>query len=304
VTAPPPAITADRPLAPLTSWKIGGPAAFFAEPADAPALAACLEVAEARRLPVLALGGGTNLLIADEGYPGLVVRCGARQWAIEDQAGEEARVRAGARAPFAALARALAQSGWAGLEWAEGIPGTVGGATVGNAGAYGGDLASICVECATWSKADGLRRRPAAALEFGYRRSLLSGQDPTGLFALETILLVRRDDTERLAARLRELGAHRRARTPVGLSCGSVFRNPPGDFAGRLIEACGLKGRRQGGAQISPQHANYILNTGQATARDVLALIDEARSRVRREHGIELELEVRTAGFAPGLSPA
>lgn len=292
-------IEEDRILAPLTSWRIGGPARYFAEPEDARTLEECVRFAIERGLPVLALGGGSNLLVADAGYPGLVLRVGERTWRME-AAGEEALLRAGARAPLATLARALAHDGWAGLEWAEGIPGTVGGAVVGNAGAYGGDFASVCHCVETWSIDRGWQERPAAALEFGYRRSRLSGQDPTHEFVLGPTVRLRRGDPEHLRARIREMAADRKARTPAGLSCGSVFRNPPGDAAGRLIEQAGLKGAVVGGAQISRQHANYILNTGGATAHDVRALIDRARHEVARQCGVELELEVRLVGFAGG----
>jgi UDP-N-acetylmuramate dehydrogenase len=284
-------------LAPLTSWRIGGPAAWLAEPADAADLAECLAFAEARGLPVLALGGGSTVLVADSGYPGLILRCGRRDCRLEPAGAELAQVTVGARATLAAVARELARAGWGGLEWAEGIPGTVGGAVVGNAGAYGGTIAEFCRSVTIWSREEGTRRLPSRDMAFSYRRSRLTGQDSTATFLLEAEFELRRDDRARLLERIKEIGAQRRARSPVGLSCGSVFRNPPGDSAGRLIEACGLRGATVGGAMISERHANYILNRGGATARDVLTLVDRAREEVRRASGIELELEVRLVGF-------
>lgn len=292
-----PPLDRDLPLAPLTSWRIGGPALYAAEPDSAVALAACARFAQAQRLPLFALGGGSNILFSDEGYAGLIIRPGTRTWKVVPR-GDEATVEAGARTPLATLARSLAAEGWAGLEWAEGIPGTVGGAVIGNAGAYGGEIAGVCLSVTAWSPGAGRREIEAAELRFAYRSSAFSGQDPTREFLLATTFRVGRDDPERLRARVREIATERKARTPAGRSCGSVFRNPPGEAAGRLIERAGLKGRAIGGAQISPQHANYILNTGGATAADVRALIDLARREVARQFGIELRLEVRLAGFA------
>lgn len=293
----------DRLLAPMTSWRIGGPARYFAEPTSSDELRACLEFALDRRLPVFALGGGTNLLVSDEGYPGLVLRYSDSVHAIEtDSTGRDQDVAlvVGARASLARTARRSAADGWAGLEWAEGIPGTVGGAVVGNAGAYGGETAQVVESVQAFSLEGGLVEHAAEQCGFAYRRSVF--QPPaapvlvTSTFIARVRFRLQRADPAGLLARVREISEQRRARTPAGLSCGSVFRNPPGDSAGRLIEHVGLKGTEHGGAQISPQHANYIVNRGGATAEDVRALIEEARGRVLRECGIELQLEVRLLG--------
>ena len=289
-------LSALHPLGSLTAWQIGGPAAQFAEPSTPTELRWCLQWAESNRLPVLALGGGSNLLIADAGYPGLVLRYVSRAYGIS-ASGPAAQVEVGAFAPLAGTARRLARQGWAGLEWAEGIPGTVGGAVVGNAGAYGGEIATALAEVETLSLAHGGRTIPGSDCAFGYRGSRFHGQDPTREFILSARFRLRKADPEELEERLDQIGRERRARTPVGRSCGSVFKNPPGDAAGRLIEAAGFKGIRQGAAQVSPKHANYILNLGGATARDVLSLIESIREKVRREFGVDLELEVQLIGF-------
>lgn len=284
-------------LAPMTSWRIGGPARAFAEPATPEKLIALRREAEKLGWPVFLIGGGSNILIADEGYSGLVIRYADRLHRI-DTRGSEARIWAGARMPLARLARESAQQGWAGLVWAEGIPGTIAGAIVGNAGAYGGDIASVLEEVEIVLPDGALETWPAARLAHGYRRSILKGQEPTGPVITGAVFRMVRDDPVRLNQEVQRIAAERRARTPVGASCGSVFRNPPGGpSAGRLLEEAGCKLMQCGGAVVSDIHANYIVNKGGATARDIISLIDEIRSRVRAASGIELDLEIQLVGF-------
>ena len=289
-------ITRDRPLAPLTGWKVGGPAAFFAEPADVAALAPCLAFATEHGLPVLALGGGTNLLVADAGFPGLVVRCGTRDWKVESGP-NGVLLQAGARAPLSAMARGTAVSGWAGIEWAEGIPGTIGGAVVGNAGAFGGEIAAVLRSAAIYSPATGELTLSPADLGFTYRGSALRDAPAGTWFLLAVELGLVERDAEELASKMRDYARRRRAHAPAGATCGSVFKNPPGDHAGRLIEAAGLKGAEEGAAVVSPIHANYVINRGGATAREILALVERIRRTVLGRFGVTLELEVRLAGF-------
>ena len=284
------------PLGPLTSWRIGGPCRCFCEPRTPEDLTEARRAAERLRLPVFLLGGGTNLLVADEGYPGLVIRCADRSRVVRER-GETASIRVGARAPLAALARQACRSGWAGLAWAEGIPGTVAGAVVGNAGAYGGTIAER-VERIELVQPDGTSESwGAERMAYGYRTSTLKGRDPAGPAVVAAWFRLERDDPARLEEEVRRIAALRRARTPIGASCGSVFRNPPGDTAGRLIDAAGLKGTRVGGAVVSSIHANYIVNEAGASARDVLRLIEQIRQRVREIHGIDLDLEIQLVGF-------
>jgi UDP-N-acetylmuramate dehydrogenase len=300
----------NEPLARYTSWKIGGPARYFAESATADELRAALAWARERGLPVHLLGGGTNTLVRDSGFPGLVLRYRAQGVRLEPR-GDEARAIVEAGALTAGLARRLARQGWAGLHWAEGLPGTVGGALYGNAGCYGGDIAGALVRA--WLLVDGaIDEWPAARMGYGYRTSVLKDRrwaaedggatthnrrpmtdhrPPPVVVAAEFALT--RADPEALAAEMARTAAARRSKTPAGQSCGSVFKNPPGDSAGRLIEAAGLKGRRIGGAEIAAKHGNYIVNRGGATSDDVLRLIDLVRGDVLRQFGVELELEVQ-----------
>ncbi|MBM3285802.1 MAG: UDP-N-acetylmuramate dehydrogenase [Candidatus Eisenbacteria bacterium] len=287
-------------LAPFTSWRIGGPCRALAEPATPEELTISRREAERLGWPVFLLGGGTNLLVADEGYPGLVVRYAARGRSLE-VIGDRAIVRAEARMPLAGLARETARSGWAGMEWAEGIPGTLAGAAVGNAGAYGGQMADVVVGVEVVLPDGKLETWPPGKMEYGYRRSALKGRDPAGPTVVAVQIELERDDPERLAAEIRRIAGERKSRTPAGASCGSVFRNPPGTSAGRLIDQAGCKGLRKGGAFVSDLHANYILNEGGARARDVLDLIDEVRRRVRGAFGISLELEIQLVGFGESV---
>jgi UDP-N-acetylmuramate dehydrogenase len=284
----------------MTSWQIGGPARAFAEPKTPEELIAVRSDADRRGWPVFLLGGGSNLLVSDEGYPGLVIRYRGRASAVEPE-GTRATVRAEARMPLARLARETARSGWAGLEWAEGIPGTVAGAVVGNAGAYGGEVAGV-LESLELVLPDGqVEIWQPDRMDYRYRDSILKGRDPSGPAVVAARFRLTRDDRGRLVAELERIATERKAKTPVGASCGSVFRNPPNDSAGRLIDQAGCKGLEVGPAIVSPLHANYIINRGGATARQVRELIEAVRSRVRDQFRVELELEIQLVG---GSEPA
>lgn len=285
-------------LAPMTSWRIGGACRAFAEPDSPDALRAVRAEAIRYGWPVFLLGGGSNLLFADSGYPGLVIRYRARSWKIEESDDGSAVLLVEPRTPLAGAARETARRGFAGLEWAEGIPGTVAGAIVGNAGAYGGEVSAVLL----WidlQHPDGTNERwPVARMGYAYRESSLKGLDPSGPAIVRAAFRLRRDDPARLEAELRRIAEERRNKTPTGASCGSVFRNPPERSAGRLIDEAGCKGLRRGAAVVSAAHANYIVNEGGASASDVLALIEEVRRRVRASSGISLELEIQLVGFA------
>lgn len=294
------AIASDRALAPLTSWQIGGPAAYFAEPSDPEALSDALRFAHERDLPVLALGGASNMLIADTGFPGLVIRYLDRSQILEEM-GSTAHLRAGAGVLFSRLARTMARAGWAGLEWAEGIPGTLGGAIAGNAGAFGSDVSSHLISVRVLGASGAVVDVPVVECGFAYRTSRFKKEGLSAGFILGGSLRLTREDPEVLRQRLKDIASTRRRNSPTGLSCGSVFKNPPGQAAGRLIEEAGLKGAEEGPAQVSPKHGNYIVNRGGASAEQILALIDRMRAAVRERTGIELELEVRLVGFETGL---
>ncbi|HWQ11778.1 MAG TPA: UDP-N-acetylmuramate dehydrogenase [Roseiflexaceae bacterium] len=314
------ALIEHEPLAKYTSWRIGGPARYLANVAGPAELRAALAWAGERGLPVFLLGGGTNVLVRDAGWPGLVVRYRAQELLVEPH-GERALARVGAGAPMAGTARRLARQGWAGLEWAEGLPGTIGGALFGNAGCYGGDIASV-LERAWLLVGDAEEEWPVERFGYGYRTSVLKptndqrpttnerqpaterGQDQPSFVARRSSLVAHpiiieaefrltRADPRELAERMERTAAERKRKTPWGSSCGSVFKNPPGDSAGRLIEAAGLKGARRGAAEIAQKHANYIVNLGGASSDDVLRLVELARETVLHRFGVELELEVQ-----------
>jgi UDP-N-acetylmuramate dehydrogenase len=299
----------DVPLSELTTWQIGGPARFVSRPRDNHQLRDDLMIARALALPLFVIGAGSNLLFPDAGYRGLLVRLPGGSPHIESvpsldplaaaAAPIEHRVRVTlpGGSSLAAGARMLAALGWAGLEWAEGIPGTVGGAVVNNAGAYGGDIARV-LEGVNMLTADGaIAFWPAERLQLAYRASILKGCEPTRRIILDARLLLAGAEVADLERRMNEIRALRTTRTPPGPSCGSVFRNPPAEAAGQLIAGLGLAGERRGEAQIATLHANYILNRGRARAADVLELIRHIRRRVREERGLALALEVQLVGF-------
>lgn len=293
-----------EPLARHTSWRIGGPARYYAEAGTVAAVQAALAWADARGIPVFVLGSGTNLLVRDGGYDGLVLRYVARGWQIVPHPdGATATLHIEAGAPMAGTARRVSAQGWAGLEWAEGLPGSLGGAVYGNAGCYGGDIAGMLAQ-AWLLVGEQVEQWQPAQLGFSYRSSSLKRwqEPPRRPLVLAADLRLQRGDAAALAARMAQIAATRKSKTPWGRSCGSVFKNPPpaadgtAASAGQLLDRAGLKGTRSGGAEISTVHANYIVNVGQATAADVLALIDLARRTVQHEFGIELELEVQVIG--------
>lgn len=283
-----------EPLAKYTSWRIGGPARYLANARSAEELREAAAWARERDLPLFLLGGGTNLLIPDSGFDGLVLRYRNHDLRIDAEAG---RVWLAAGAPMAGSVRRLAGLGWGGLEWAEGLPGTIGGAVFGNAGCYGSDVAASLARA--WLLIDGADQEWAPErLGYGYRTSALkqarSAQPPPPLTIVTgaEFRIVRADPAE-LAERMRQTAAERKRKTPVGSSCGSVFKNPAGRSAGQLIEAAGLKGARIGAAEVSQKHANYIVNLGGASSDDILRLVEHIQTQVLRAHGVELELEIQ-----------
>jgi len=296
-----------EPLGRYVAWRIGGPARYFATARTADELAELLRWGVERDLPIFVLGGGTNLLIGDAGFPGLAIRNRATTLHIE-QHGDSAVLHADSGAPMAGTARRMAGQGLGGLIWAEGLPGTVGGAVYGNAGCYGGDLAGVLLDATVVCPDGSVEQWDAERFHFAYRTSALKEQalsvaaaDPgatrmTYPIVLSARLRLQRDDPARLAAEMATIAATRRSKTPSGSSCGSSFKNPPGTTAGKLLDEAGLKGTRVGGAVVSTVHANYIVNDGGATAEDVLRLTDIMRERVLQECGVELELEVQLIG--------
>lgn len=279
-------ILAEAPLAPHTTWRIGGPAELLAEPADRDDLLVALAWARSSGLPWRILGNGSNLLVRDEGVRGLVVRT---RGALDQVAFEETLVRAGAGASFPAIANLAAARLLAGLEFGAGIPGTLGGALVMNAGWHEHEIAAVVREVELLDASGRVDRWPRERCEFGYRTSVFRGRRQVILGAV----LELRAGEAGVKARLDAYAASRRQTQPTELpSCGSVFLKPEGDFAGRLIEAAGLKGLRIGDVQVSPKHANFFVNLGRGTAADALALTEHVEREVERRFGVRLIREV------------
>ena len=279
------------PIGPLTTYRVGGPAALFLEARDESDLAAAREAVRAGGVPVLVVGKGSNLLVADAGFPGLAIVLGEAFAAVDV---DGTRVRAGGAMALPVLARRTAAAGLTGFEWAVGVPGSVGGAVRMNAGGHGSDMAA----CVTRARVVDLvgdvdSELDAAALRFGYRRSSITSSQ----VVVWADLALQRGDRERSEAEIAEIVRWRREHQPGGQNAGSVFTNPPGDSAGRLVDAAGLKGFRVGSAHVSVKHANFIQADEGGSADDVLALVREVQRRVEDRMGVRLEPELRLVGF-------
>jgi len=284
-------VLTQEPMARHTSFRIGGNAEILVSPASLEDLEAVLDLAYRRGVPYLVFGGGTNLLVRDGGIRGMAVKIGK---GLDGLRVLEDGLEAGAGRLLAHVARQAQEAGLGGLEFACGIPGTLGGAISMNAGAHSGNLSQVISKVQAVRPGGERQTLYPGDLKMGYRESVFSHTDWVCVTA--TLKLVPRPAEEIREVSRRYL-MERRNSQPWSLpSAGSVFKNPPGDSAGRLIESAGLKGRSLGGAQVSPVHANFIVNTGGATARDVLELVDEVRLAVQRVHGIWLELEIRVEG--------
>lgn len=290
-----PAVRAGVELARLTTYKLGGPARWFCEPASVEELRSVTRAARERGIETVVLGRGSNLVISDEGYPGLVIRLGAGFRQVELDR-EVRTVRAGAAVSLPVLARRMAAEAASGLEFYVGIPGSVGGAVRMNAGFFGRETCDVIRSASILDAVSGsVVERDAEQLGLGYRTSALGPDD----IVLEAAYAVRESDGEEIGALMREAIRWRRDHQPGGtLNAGSVFRNPPGDAAGRIIDALGLKGMRRGGARVSSKHANFFVVDRGGTARDVFGLVQDVRRLVRERTGIVLEPEVRFIGFS------
>jgi UDP-N-acetylmuramate dehydrogenase len=288
-------VRAREPLARHNSWRVGGPADWFVVAKTLEVFRRAVLVARAQRMPYLILGRGTNVLIADAGVRALVIAEACDEFRLMEH-GDSATLGAEAGASLPQLANALARRGWAGLEWAVGIPSAIGSAVVNNAGAHGACIADVLQRATILDEHGDERVLELDQMEYTYRHSRFKGEHLRGEVVLAAEFRLKRDTPEAVTARLRKFNEHRRATQPSDPSAGSVFQNPPGDYAGRLIDAAGLKGTQIGGARISPVHANFFVNTGAATAADLLALIRLAQAAVREKFGIELQPEIEFIG--------
>jgi UDP-N-acetylmuramate dehydrogenase len=286
----------DEPLARHTTFGIGGPADVYVTVRSADELARVAVSAWAADAPVFVLGSGSNILVGDGGIRGVVIDNQAKALAGPSERNGEWTVRVESGASFAALARQLARRGFGDIEWASGIPGSLGGAVVYNAGAYGGCLADV-LRGVTMLRRDGTRTAmPAGDLKLTYRNSIFTRGECDGCIVLDATLVVTPGEPDALLRRIDEIDSERLAAQPRGRTGGSTFKNPEGRHAWELIDAVGLRGHRIGDAQISEKHSNFFMNVGAARAADVFALMDEARRRVRERFAIELENEVALVG--------
>ncbi len=288
-------IKEDYPIAPMTSFRIGGPAALFLEPQSGPDLAVVSRAVAETGIPMTIIGKGSNILVSDAGFRGLVLRLGKGfRWAARDGL----VLTAGAAMPLPALAGVALSHGLSGLEFGIAIPGSLGGAVRMNAGAHGEQMEDVVREVEVFSVGSGYRTSLAASvLGFSYRRASL----PEGSVVVAVTLELSPEAPAEIRRRMREARGWRRATQPLAEpNCGSVFKNPEGDHAARLVDAAGAKGLSVGGATVSKKHANFIVTSPGATAWDVVGLIDRVRDVVRSRFGIDLEREVQLVGdFGP-----
>mgnify|MGYP005847114787 FL=1 len=285
-----------EPLAHYTSFRIGGAADLLVIVHELDELVECLGLARAADVPVLVIGKGSNILVADAGVRGLVLVNRCDRFTIDDSG----LLRAASGALLRDLAYWTVEHGWAGLEWAEGIPGTLGGAVVGNAGAYGGCMADIVVWVRLLRPNGDIARLPVEALEYGYRTSALKRECPLQRsIVLEVGLQLVPGKVEVLRERVAEIAAQRRERTPMGASAGSIFKRTLQYPAGFLIDRAGLKGCRIGDAEVSAKHANFLMNRGHATAAEVRALVEKVQREVWAVFAQRLEPEIEFVGEWP-----
>lgn len=285
----------DEALAPFTWFRVGGPADVVFLPADEQDLADFLKALDPA-VPVLAIGVGSNLLVRDSGVEGVVIRLGKGFNTVE--ALGDNRIKAGSAVPDAILARKAADAGIAGLEFYAGIPGTIGGATIMNAGCYGSETANVLVSARVMDRQGQVREMTAADLHFTYRHSAL--QD-AGLIVLDAVFEGLPDDPSEIKSRMRAITERRETTQPIREKTGgSTFKNPPGHSSWKLVDDAGWRGRLYGGAMFSPLHSNFLINTGEATAADLEGLGDTVRADVLAKTGVQLDWEIKRIGRPAG----
>lgn len=280
-------------LAPYTSFKIGGPAKYFFEAKTQEDLIRAIKTAKKFKTPFFVLAGGSNTLVSDKGFKGLMIRFKSSKFRIEN-----CKIICEAGAPLVELVSESAKNGLTGFEWVAGIPGTIGGAIRGNAGAFEKSMADVVekVESLEINSELRIKKYEAKDCRFGYRNSIF--KEKNNLIILSAEIRLRTDDKEKIKKSIEGYLNYRKERHPLEFpSAGSVFENPKGYSAARLIEDCGLKGKKIGRVQISEKHANFIINLGQAKAKDVCRLIDLAKKEVKNKFDINLKEEIQFLGF-------
>ncbi len=285
-------IKENEPLANHTTMKIGGPADLYIEPSSVESLKKIMELIQRHQIKWTAIGRGSNLLISDDGIEGAVIKLG-RGLDHMDLQGSELKVGAGYS--IVALSTQISRKGYSGLEFASGIPGSVGGAVYMNAGAHGSDISKILKSAHILFEDGNMQWLSNEEMDFSYRTSVLQKKRPG--IVLEAVFEVVAGDKDQIFAEMQKNKDYRKETQPWNYKCaGSIFRNPLPKYAGRLIEEAGLKGYSIGGAQISDMHGNFIVNTGSATAQDVLDLIQFAKDKIHEQFGVSLETEVEIIG--------
>lgn len=289
-------------LSRFTSARIGGPADYLLVVRSSRELAQAAGLVWESGLPLRILGSGSNVLVSDSGFRGVVLVNQARQVRFEEaESGPLVWCESGAS--FGGIGRRSVERGWTGLEWTASIPGTVAGAVVGNSGAHGSEVADVLKVAEILQRSGAIESWPVDRLDYGYRDSWFKSH-PGEVVILSATFHLEVSSVRQTGAKMAALVEYRQETQPPGASWGSMFKNPPDDYAGRLIEACGLKGLRQGQAEISQIHANFFINRGRAKASDAMLLIAKAKEAVAKKFGIELEMEVEKLGDWQDEAPA
>ena len=280
-----------EPMNRHTTFRIGGPADYFLLPSTAEEVKKILEICKEKELPYFILGNGSNLLVSDEGYCGVIIQLYRNYGGITV---EGTNIRAGAGALLSQIASAAKNASLTGFEFAGGIPGTLGGAVVMNAGAYGGEMKDVLKEVTVMTEQGEIMTIPAEKLEMGYRTSRVK---KAGYLVLEAVISLKAGDVEKIKAIMKDLTEKRVSKQPLEYpSAGSTFKRPEGYFAGKLIMDAGLRGYQVGGAQVSEKHCGFVINKGNATAADVCGLMKDVQEKVQEQFGVTLEPEVKFLG--------
>ena len=280
-----------EPMSAHTTFRAGGPARYFVTPEGEKELAAVLAACREAEKAYYILGNGSNLLVSDAGYPGVMILLGSQFTEVVCPEGEPGVYELGAGVLLSRAAREAQKDGMTGFEFAAGIPGTIGGAVVMNAGAYGGELCQVLREATVLTPEGEVKTLPAEELELGYRTSCIQ---KNGYIVLEAVLQLQPGNADDIRAVMDALASKRREKQPLEYpSAGSTFKRPVGAFAAALIDQCGLRGYRHGGAAVSEKHCGFVVNLGGATCADVLALCEEVRTIVKEKTGYDLEKEIR-----------
>ena len=281
----------DEPMSQHTTFRIGGPADVFVMPENYEQIREVLRLCKEEKLPFFVLGNGSNLLVSDSGYRGVIIQMDRN---MEEICLDGEEIHACAGALLSSVAVAARNASLTGFEFAGGIPGTIGGAAVMNAGAYGGELKDVLKEVTVMTREGEILTIPADKLEMGYRTSIIK---TAGYLVLEAVISLKKGDEEKIRAVMKELSERRTEKQPLDYpSAGSTFKRPEGYFAGKLIMDSGLRGYRAGGAQVSEKHCGFVINAGGATAEDVRSLMDHVIRVVREKYGVTLEPEVKFLG--------